>query len=76
MGGMDAFQSDRGGRGDSVLGIVFNYPQFPCSYNIGPLHSTVRSRGLIIVQIWEPVSLQILTVHITFQNCVLQTCNL
>lgn len=26
MGGMDAFQSERGGRGDSVLGIVFNYP--------------------------------------------------
>lgn len=64
MGGMDAFQSERGGRGDSVLGIVFNYPQLPCSYNIGPLHSTVCSRGLIIVQTGS-LSLQILTAHIS-----------
>lgn len=47
------FRVNRGGegRGDSMLGIMFNYPRFACSYNIGPLHSTVCSRGLIIVQI-------------------------
>lgn len=74
MGGMDAFQSERGGRGDSVLGIVFNYPRLPYSYNIGPLHSTVCSRGLIIVQTGSlPLYRYSL---LTFQNCVLHTCNL